>query len=445
MQQSEIANRFLSKTSAAFLMRVVAAGTAFLLNVAVSRLMGAEEAGLFFLGQTCLIILAALSRWGTDNVLLRFVSAFCDQGRFDAANSVLIKALSIVIVLSSVVGICLFLAADVVAVSIFSKPEMRDVLRASTLCIIPFSCFQAFSFAIQGRHQVATSIAINAVVLPAGLLVAVLLPTPYAASSASQLMWIGLGIAAFNTGVAAIVWLKRTTVAIDASALTLSELNSMAFPLVCATAVSLIATWVPLLMVASFEPADQIAMLSNCQKTATLVGLLLMAVNSAAAPIYAAMHADNQQEGLRRFAARVNGVLVLSASPLLIATFVFAPQILSIFGTDFRDGGYLLRILIVGQFVNTATGSVGYLLNMSGNEKLFRNAMIASAVTSLLLSVWLVPRYGVYGGAIAVSLSLIVSNVFSAVQVNQRLGINVLKPDLQFAFSAVRRALAPRG
>ena len=49
---------------------------------------------------------------------------------------------------------------------------------------------------------------------------------------------------------------------------------------------------------------------------------------------------------------------------------------MSIFGKGFIGGIWLLRILAIGQFINAVTGSVGYILTMSGHEKDIRNIAI---------------------------------------------------------------------
>ena len=53
---------------------------------------------------------------------------------------------------------------------------------------------------------------------------------------------------------------------------------------------------------------------------------------------------------------------------------------MSLFGPEFRAGGPVLTILAAGQYVNVLTGSVGYLLMMTGNERLVRNNMAVAAL-----------------------------------------------------------------
>ncbi|MFG0262407.1 MAG: polysaccharide biosynthesis C-terminal domain-containing protein, partial [Novipirellula sp. JB048] len=117
--------------------------------------------------------------------------------------------------------------------------------------------------------------------------------------------------------------------------------------------------------------------------------------------------------------------------------FLFASTILSTFGEAFQSGAILLRILVIGQFVNAATGSVGYLLMMSGNERDYRNATLFSAVSCIALSLVLVPSMGPVGAAIVTAGTLSITNLLAAIIVYQRFGINVLRPDMHFIFKGL--------
>ena len=60
-----------------------------------------------------------------------------------------------------------------------------------------------------------------------------------------------------------------------------------------------------------------------------------------------------------------------------------------------------------------STGSVGYLLIMSGQEKLLRNNIIFVAILNTILNIFLIPKYGIYGAVISSSGSLIIQNIIS--------------------------------
>ena len=64
-----------------------------------------------------------------------------------------------------------------------------------------------------------------------------------------------------------------------------------------------------------------------------------------------------------------------------------------------------LIILSVGQFFNAYCGSIGYLLNMTGKEKIFKNAILIGAILNIILNFVLIPYWGIIGAAVASAVS----------------------------------------
>jgi len=85
-----------------------------------------------------------------------------------------------------------------------------------------------------------------------------------------------------------------------------------------------------------------------------------------------------------------------------------------------------LRILAVGEFVNVISGSVGYLLQMTGKEKIFRNNVIISSMILVVLGPFVIPFWGVTGAALLTALAVATQNLLSVYQVKKELGFNTL-------------------
>ncbi len=54
-------------------------------------------------------------------------------------------------------------------------------------------------------------------------------------------------------------------------------------------------------------------------------------------------------------------------------------------------------MLTISQVVNFATGSVGYLLTMTGHQRTAIQLLVLCALLTTLLSVLLIPKFGVNG------------------------------------------------
>ncbi|MDG1707185.1 MAG: polysaccharide biosynthesis C-terminal domain-containing protein [Emcibacteraceae bacterium] len=69
-----------------------------------------------------------------------------------------------------------------------------------------------------------------------------------------------------------------------------------------------------------------------------------------------------------------------------------------------------------------AAGNVGYLLLMTGHEKIIRNNNFLGASLLLVLSIVLIPEYGIIGAASAYSLAVITQNIVAFFLVKKHLG-----------------------
>jgi O-antigen/teichoic acid export membrane protein len=90
-----------------------------------------------------------------------------------------------------------------------------------------------------------------------------------------------------------------------------------------------------------------------------------------------------------------------------------------LFGKEFIAGTGVLYILLLGQLSNTFSGSLALILQMTGNEKVFRNILTLGLIINVLLNIILIPRIGMIGAAIASAISLIVWNVLSLIYIKR--------------------------
>ena len=95
-----------------------------------------------------------------------------------------------------------------------------------------------------------------------------------------------------------------------------------------------------------------------------------------------------------------------------------------LFGKEFTQGQYALTILCVGRLIHAAAGSVGLLLNMTGNERFTFISNVAGTGLNVVLNALLIPRWGVEGAALATTSTTILMNIMNTLWVRQKLGIH---------------------
>jgi O-antigen/teichoic acid export membrane protein len=138
----------------------------------------------------------------------------------------------------------------------------------------------------------------------------------------------------------------------------------------------------------------------------------LVAINQVLQPNIARIYNQKNLVELQKivtFSARV--VFILAIPPVLLLLFSGEWVLLQLFGEQYKSGSVSLSILVLGQIVNVTIGSVGMILNMTGNERHAASGVIAALILNLVLNMLLIPLYGMTGAAIATSTSLAAWNV----------------------------------
>lgn len=415
----------ISGSSLAFVMKVLGAGLSFAFNVLLARFLGAEGAGVYYLALTVTTVAGVVGRLGLDNAALRFVAAGASSGDWASVKGVYQNTMRMSVVVGLALAASAFLAADVIARGVFSEPALTGPLRL--MCVgVPAHCLLVLhTEVLKGLKRIREAMVLRGFGVPLlSIPLLVVLAGPLGVTGAVAAWVIGAFV------VATVGWMlwRWATPALEAveGDFSRSRLLSTSMPLLLVASMQLVMKWTDTVMLGIWTPSDQVGIYGAAMKTAMLTSFALLAVNSIAAPKFSEMYAAGEMTDLAHLARDLAKLLSIGTLPLVLL-FLFMPRtVLSIFGPAFAAGGTALVILAVGQFVNVTTGSVGYLLMMTGNEKDMRNITVGVAVLNVALNWILVPRFGIEGAAVATGTSLALTNLVAAFVVYRRLSIVTL-------------------
>jgi O-antigen/teichoic acid export membrane protein len=128
-----------------------------------------------------------------------------------------------------------------------------------------------------------------------------------------------------------------------------------------------------------------------------------------------------------------------------VIVIAFAPTILSVFETVTPAAVTSLRILAVAQAITVSTGPIGYLLVMSGHERLETLNTVGVAALNIGLNYVLVQEYQIVGAAIATGVSLSLYNVIRVWESHHFIGIHLFRTDYRNAVVPMFAGLLPVG
>jgi len=412
--------KILLQTMLSLLLKVFAGVSGFVLNLVVSRSLGASDAGTFFLGLTISNVVGICIQFGCDQAVLRRVGVAKSAGDFSSARQARRASFQILAIgagISILVGLPLGLSA-------LKSHNLTEVLPLAVMWLgaIPFAISWLLAHCFLGWGLIAKFQAyqnlVSAALFSLLFLAWQFFTGRHEVLDASILYLLSLSVVAVAGEFS---WRRLIGVGL-AEAASVRKLAHEAAPLFGIAALGLLMTWGAQVVLAMFAPASDVAVFTVALRTATLVSVVLTAGNNILLPRFASLYAKGEIVALRKLCTLSTRVMLVLCAPALVLMFVFPREVMSLFGGDFSHGGAVLSILALGQLVNVATGAVGGLLNMTGNASLALKANVIAAAFTICAIFLLVPAYGLVGAAVAQALGLALQMILLSVWAKIKLG-----------------------
>lgn len=449
--------------------RVLAAGTAqniiglgvfvigtFAANILIARSFGGGTAGATALGIVTLgtqfaFIAAAGTRMGMDMASVRYVAIELGAGRPGAVRVVVARAVLIALAVSAAVGALTVALATPIG-SALSKEDSASTIasiRAAGVAIPFIALTYVWLGGSRGMKVMRHTLYVQWVAQPILWIVLMLVfwqadKTEPMAVWAYAASWVlaAAGAWFFWTGLS-----RRFAKEPAENALTVALIR-YGGPRAPAALLSQGLFWIDYFVAASIgAPAvtpNELGVYAACVRVALAMVLFLTAVSYVFSPFVADLHARGETEKLDGLFKSITRWTVAGTIPLLLLMLLAPAAILRLFGgSDFTSGTTALRILVIGQAINVSVGAAGFVLIMAGRTGWDLTVYAVSAFLDLVLSLILVPKFGINGAAAAQAITIGLSNWLRLGLVKKYVGIFPWdKPYARLAVPAAACAIA---
>jgi O-antigen/teichoic acid export membrane protein len=155
-----------------------------------------------------------------------------------------------------------------------------------------------------------------------------------------------------------------------------------------------------------------------------LVSFGLTVLNQVLQPHFSKLNLARETTKLQNLVNVSSLVIFIAAAIPALALVFFGDKFINfVYGNDYIMSLTALKILVIGQLANAAFGSVGALLNMTGNEKYAAKGMLIAVFVNIAMNFMFIPIWGIKGAAFSSAISLIIWNGMLRFYVKQQLGI----------------------
>jgi O-antigen/teichoic acid export membrane protein len=416
-------SELLKGSAVSFFFRILGLGLGYVFTLLIAKWYGAAEMGFFALSFTILNICTTFGLLGFETAILKLLSKYQD----DVLQAYVIykKIVLMSVGTSILLSIVLYLLKDFIAVQVFKNKILSDYFFYILFAIVPYVLLKINASVMRSfKDIVSFSFFYNGGYFVFILILFVSFYT-FDIDMATILSFV-FGIIMTYLMTQYIIYKRfsfTTKISRISSYVSNREILKLSLPMLITNSLILVMGWTDSIMLGYFVSKSDVGIYFVVLKLATLLSITLIAINSIATPKFADFYHNGEMKGLENFTQKSTNLIFFSSIPIMLIYGLFPEFILSFFGKEFVVGYIALWILSIGQFVNALSGSVGSILNMTGNEKIFSRIMLFSAFLNILLNYILIPKYGMNGAAIATAISMSTWNVLAILFVKIKLNI----------------------
>lgn len=422
-------NELLSGSSISLIFRIIGIALSYTFTLIVAHVYGAETMGIYSLSITILSIGVLFGKLGMDTTLLRLVAEYRTKYNNNTIKYMYFKVMKVVIPISVIIAIGIYFLSPLIAHYIFDKHYLTEYFQLASLGIVPFVLLSINRESIRGLKNVMVySLLTNISVVT----IATVLLIYFSFINRDPIVPLFAQILAILIAsvISLIYWFrelnKLSKKNISEYFIKYKEILVISIPMLITASMGLIISWTDTIMLGVFATDVEVGVYNVAMKMSMIISLSLVAINTIAAPKFAEFWGRKDMLGLSKVAQQSTKLIFWTSFPLVVFTWIFPEWIMRIFGKEFIVGSTSLILLSFSQLINAMTGSVTYILQMTGKQYIVQYIVFFSAIINILMNYFLIPIYGINGAAIASMASLIFWNVGAYIFVRSSLKIDTL-------------------
>ncbi len=418
----------ITGSASAFILKISGTASGYLFAIYVARYGGAEVWGSFTLAFTVMGVAAIFAGLGLNKSLLSHISRMTGQEEKISGIKKLVSGTFFYIIPSAfLITLLLFIFPSVIAEWIFNSPGLTPHIKIIALAVFPVTIIGHNSQVFRALKKIGLYVAFDFFFRFLAALVVILILALFYDSPYNAVISYTLGSYFLAVASSVILYFNITRLpAVSSGENTTGILFKTAGPLFAADLLKYLKGWVDTIIIGIFMAEADAGIYNISFRLSGAASVFLMAVNSISMPKIGQLFGADDKEGMQKTVYYSAKILYLTAFPIIIVIILASDFILGFLGVEFLAGKTIIIILCISQLIKVLSGAGGYILQVTGEEKLFMKLVTWNIVILLLLNLLFVPLWGIEGAALANLGGSFYWTISLLVSIRRRLGINIM-------------------
>lgn len=407
-------------------------------NIVLARSLGPAYFGIYAIFLKTCNVAGILSQLGTNAVIVKLVGIAAGTGNWGRLKGILHSTFRIIILSSSFMVLMICAYAQPLALKVFHSPELYKIIILGVLVIPLQNGLLLTREAFRGLQDLKTASFLP--VFQQLILLMSLLILHFKLITSIQNVVVALSIGIFCSLIAGLFVLHRRTSHWLTVKVSLFSILQESLPMMITRGSLLVIASMDVFVLGIYTNSTEVGIYSVVSTLAASTVFSLGIMNQVIPAMIAHYNAQNDLKTLSYVVRFASTLGALFSIPVLILLICFGKHILNLlFGFQYTNGIVALNFLVIGQLINSSTGSCGNMLQMTGQHMVLMKISVICGLLNLILNISLVQHFGKEGVAAATAFSLIAQNVLATIMVYKKTGILTL-PSIEITGDIFKQA-----
>lgn len=417
----------------ALLLKVSSTVLGFLNQVILARILGAGGLGEILLAVSVVNISAQIAKFGMEEVMMRFIPLYIDQKDNEKLKGTIYFALKLSFLFSIVLCSILLLSSKFIAINIFHSEALLTLLPIVVVAVPAAVIRGVIGGILKGYKDATRALLPEFFISPFFRIVIFLVLIIKNVSSISAIIAFVLGeiiAVALSINFLLKELKKIGTVKLRCEN---KKVLDVAYTIILTSVSVLLYTQADIWILGMFTSTETVGIYGVAAKLVLLVYFPMLAFATLIPPLISSIHASGNHDELKKVVSEGTRWILSMALPIILILILEGKVILKyFFGEQFVTGYTVLLILSIGQLIKAGSGLVGVLLQMTGEHKIYMKINIFWGIVNIILNIILVPRFGMFGAAVATAFCLSMIDIVGVFVIYKRLSLLTFAYGLKF-------------
>lgn len=407
--------------------QIITSACAFIWTILTARYLGPSDYGIFGTAVSFTVLFAVLADFGVTTYIVRAISTDLEHEGKYLNNAISLKLFLSLLYLSVILLVLFLFGWDNYVVLICFLFAIESLIKSFQFAFC--TSFQAHELM---KYQAISNIILNVLTLIFIIIV-----------SFTKFGLMGITFAYIFANIFGLIYtvlvirkkIIKPKFSFDLSFYKVLILGGIPFAL---TGIFYTIYYsIDIVMITQFASTYDTGLYNSAYKLINVLTLFYSIYSSVVFPVMSKLFVD-EKDILQFSFVKSMKYLSLVTIPIAVFTFFYGYDIINIYGPEFVEAGGVLKILIWTVCFLFINGACSLMLNASHKEYSVTKIYSIAAVFNVILNLILIPKYSVYGAAVATVASEILILLLQFYMIRK---INQL-PDRHFVYDVFRISVA---